>query len=104
SLAVLRTHIRQRGQTGAQSVGSLLPIAGQEFPRPAPRPSFSVLGHGNWLRAGLAPLPPWDDQLSAALRAPGFAALAEAANRRTRHARGALHSGAHGVPEGLRDL
>ncbi|MFC9278892.1 hypothetical protein [Streptomyces collinus] len=39
-----------------------------------------VLGHGNRLRAGLAPLPPRDGQLCAALGEPGFAAPVEAAN------------------------
>ncbi|MDF3298165.1 dTDP-4-dehydrorhamnose reductase [Streptomyces tropicalis] len=55
------------------------PVGSDKFPRPATRPAFSVLGHGNWMRAGLAPPPPWDDQLTAALRVPKFAALAAAA-------------------------
>ncbi|MFE3413372.1 dTDP-4-dehydrorhamnose reductase [Streptomyces mirabilis] len=55
------------------------PVDSDKFPRPAARPAFGVLGHGNWLRAGLAPLPRWDDQLTAALKAPAFAALAAAA-------------------------
>jgi dTDP-4-dehydrorhamnose reductase len=29
------------------------------FPRPAPRPSYSVLGHDGWARAGLAPIRDW---------------------------------------------
>jgi dTDP-4-dehydrorhamnose reductase len=55
------------------------PVGSEKFPRPAARPAFGVLGHGGWLRAGLAPLPPWDDQLASALRLPAFAALAAAA-------------------------
>jgi dTDP-4-dehydrorhamnose reductase len=55
------------------------PVGSDKFPRPATRPAFGVLGHGNWLRAGLAPLPRWDDQLTAALKTPAFAALAAAA-------------------------
>ncbi|WP_249938418.1 dTDP-4-dehydrorhamnose reductase [Streptomyces mirabilis] len=55
------------------------PVDSDKFPRPAARPAFGVLGHGNWLRAGLAPLPRWDDQLTAALKAPAFGALAVAA-------------------------
>ncbi|PBC61540.1 dTDP-4-dehydrorhamnose reductase [Streptomyces sp. Tue6028] len=58
------------------------PVGSDRFPRPAPRPAFGVLGHGNWLRAGLAPLPAWDDQLSAALRTTRFTALAAAARTR----------------------
>ncbi|MFE5173023.1 dTDP-4-dehydrorhamnose reductase [Streptomyces sp. NPDC056634] len=60
------------------------PVGSDKFPRPAARPAFGVLGHGSWLRAGLAPLPPWDDQLTAALKAPEFAALAAAARTSTR--------------------
>ncbi|MDR3080674.1 MAG: NAD(P)-dependent oxidoreductase, partial [Streptomyces sp.] len=55
------------------------PVGSEKFPRPAARPTFGVLGHGKWPRAGLPPLPPWDDQLAAALRTPAFAALADAA-------------------------
>ncbi|MFJ3333894.1 dTDP-4-dehydrorhamnose reductase [Streptomyces sp. NPDC086766] len=60
------------------------PVGSDKFPRPAARPAFGVLGHGNWLRAGLVPLPPWDDQLTAALKEPEFAALASAARGSTR--------------------
>ncbi|MBL1105867.1 dTDP-4-dehydrorhamnose reductase [Streptomyces sp. 5-8] len=59
------------------------PVGSDKFPRPAARPAFSVLGHGNWLRAGLAPLPLWDDQLTTALTAPEFAALAATARTST---------------------
>ncbi|WP_432825414.1 dTDP-4-dehydrorhamnose reductase [Dactylosporangium sp. CA-092794] len=33
------------------------------FVRPAPRPSYSVLGHARWAAAGLAPLRPWPEML-----------------------------------------
>ncbi|SEE37712.1 dTDP-4-dehydrorhamnose reductase [Streptomyces sp. Ag109_O5-10] len=55
------------------------PVGSEEFPRRAPRPAFGVLGHGNWARCGLAVLPRWEDQLTAALAEHPFAALAEAA-------------------------
>ncbi|MGR6972395.1 dTDP-4-dehydrorhamnose reductase [Streptomyces cynarae] len=55
------------------------PVGSEKFPRPAARPAFGVLGHGNWLRAGLMPLPQWYDQLSTALATPSFAGLAAAA-------------------------
>lgn len=38
-----------------------------QFVRPARRPSFSVLGHDAWSRAGLEPLRPWRDALTQAL-------------------------------------
>ncbi|OII27750.1 dTDP-4-dehydrorhamnose reductase [Frigoribacterium sp. MCBA15_019] len=47
----------------------VLPTDSSAFVRPAPRPSFSVLGHDAWTRAGLTPMRPWRE------------ALAEAANR-----------------------
>lgn len=41
----------------------VLPVGTDEFPRPASRPSFSVLGNSEWRRAGLMPLPHWRDGL-----------------------------------------
>lgn len=43
------------------------------FSRPAPRPSYSVLGHTGWARAGLPPLRPWDEALSEAVRTGALA-------------------------------
>jgi dTDP-4-dehydrorhamnose reductase len=37
------------------------------FPRPAPRPAYSVLGHQAWRRTGLDLLPPWQESLARAL-------------------------------------
>lgn len=42
------------------------PTDSSTFVRPAPRPSYSVLGHDGWTRAGLAPMRPWEDALAAA--------------------------------------
>jgi dTDP-4-dehydrorhamnose reductase len=36
------------------------------FVRPAPRPSYSVLGHRRWSEAGLAPIRDWREALHAA--------------------------------------
>ncbi|PJJ61755.1 dTDP-4-dehydrorhamnose reductase [Compostimonas suwonensis] len=36
-----------------------LPTDSSQFVRPAPRPSYSVLGHGAWSRAGLEPMRDW---------------------------------------------
>jgi dTDP-4-dehydrorhamnose reductase len=43
------------------------PTTSREFVRPAPRPSYSVLGHDRWAEAGLAPMEPWEQMLDAAL-------------------------------------
>ncbi|GAA5181091.1 dTDP-4-dehydrorhamnose reductase [Rugosimonospora acidiphila] len=43
------------------------PITTDRFPRPAPRPRYSVLGHDRWTLAGLPALPDWRDMLSSAL-------------------------------------
>jgi len=42
------------------------PTTTDAFPRPAPRPAYSVLGHQAWEAAGLSPLPHWSDALDAA--------------------------------------
>ncbi|ASO22521.1 dTDP-4-dehydrorhamnose reductase [Actinoalloteichus hoggarensis] len=39
-----------------------------DFPRPAPRPAYSVLSGSAWAGEGLTPLPPWRQALSAAFR------------------------------------
>jgi dTDP-4-dehydrorhamnose reductase len=44
------------------------------YVRPAPRPSYSVLGHARWAAAGLAPMRPWRAMLAAALADPAFGA------------------------------
>jgi dTDP-4-dehydrorhamnose reductase len=42
------------------------PTTTDQFPRPAPRPAYSVLGHDGWGRTPLPPLRAWDAALDAA--------------------------------------
>ncbi|KXP07015.1 dTDP-4-dehydrorhamnose reductase [Tsukamurella tyrosinosolvens] len=46
------------------------PCTTADFPRPAPRPAYSVLSPAAWAAWGLAPLPDWRDALDRALAAP----------------------------------
>ncbi|MBC7442263.1 MAG: dTDP-4-dehydrorhamnose reductase [Ramlibacter sp.] len=50
------------------------PTDSSQFVRPAPRPSYSVLGHDAWATAGLAPIRDWRDALAAAAQQGTFEA------------------------------
>lgn len=47
--------------------GLVAPMASSDLDRPAPRPAWSVLGHGAWESAGLPPLRPWREALVSAI-------------------------------------
>ncbi|MEU1646171.1 dTDP-4-dehydrorhamnose reductase [Micromonospora zamorensis] len=46
------------------------PTTSDRYPRPAPRPAYSVLGHSRWATAGLPPLPDWHGALVDAFDSP----------------------------------
>jgi dTDP-4-dehydrorhamnose reductase len=49
----------------------VLPTTTAEFPRPAPRPAYSVLSDAAWRAARLRPMPDWRDALHAAFAEAG---------------------------------
>ena len=46
--------------------GRVLPTTTEAFPRPAPRPAYSVMSLSAWDAAGLTPMPAWRDALRTA--------------------------------------
>ncbi|QYH35597.1 dTDP-4-dehydrorhamnose reductase [Salinibacterium sp. M195] len=50
------------------------PTDSSAFQRPAPRPSFSVLGHHAWLDAGIEPMRDWKQALQAAFESGALTA------------------------------
>jgi dTDP-4-dehydrorhamnose reductase len=46
--------------------GRVLPVGSAGYPRPAPRPAYSVLGHDAWATVGLPPIRHWREAFTAA--------------------------------------
>lgn len=53
-------------ELGGHDPDRVRPTDSASFPRPAPRPAYSVLGHDGWFGAGLDPMRDWRSALSAA--------------------------------------
>lgn len=53
-------------ELGGHDPDRVKPTDSAHFVRPAPRPSYSVLGHDAWLAAGIEPLRDWREALAAA--------------------------------------
>jgi dTDP-4-dehydrorhamnose reductase len=62
---------RGQGQDGEAERGRLTPrpIATADYPTPAKRPAYSVLGHDAWHAAGIAPIGDWKEALHRAFPA-----------------------------------
>jgi dTDP-4-dehydrorhamnose reductase len=60
-----------------QDVSRLVPVSSSEYPRPAKRPSYSVLGHDAWAKTTVEPMRDWRIALAEAMPAIISAVKAE---------------------------
>ena len=56
------------------------PTTSAEFMRPAPRPSYSVLGHDSWIAAGLPAMRDWKDALGEAFSSGALKSVGNSGN------------------------
>ena len=53
-------------ELGGHDPDRVKPTESARFVRPAPRPSYSVLGHTAWLTTGIGPMRDWREALASA--------------------------------------
>ena len=70
---IFKLYDKSQGTDTERPVVSPKPITTAEYPTPAKRPAYSVLGHDAWHAAGIAPIGDWKDALHRAF--PAFGAL-----------------------------
>jgi dTDP-4-dehydrorhamnose reductase len=58
-------------------VSRVIPVSSSEYPRPAKRPSYSVLGHDAWAKTTVEPMRDWRIALAEAMPAIIHAVKAE---------------------------
>jgi len=58
-------------------VSRVVPVSSSEYPRPAKRPSYSVLGHEGWAKTSVEPIRDWRIALAEAMPAIIYAVKAE---------------------------
>jgi dTDP-4-dehydrorhamnose reductase len=65
--AIFARYYQDQDPAGAErSVVTPRPVTTAEYPTPARRPAYSVLGHDAWQAAGIAPIGDWRDALDRA--------------------------------------
>jgi dTDP-4-dehydrorhamnose reductase len=65
--AVFARYHRNQDQAGTErELSSPRPVTTAEYPTPARRPAYSVLGHDAWIAAGIEPIGDWRDALDRA--------------------------------------
>jgi dTDP-4-dehydrorhamnose reductase len=64
-------------KSSGADVSRVIPVSSSEYPRPAKRPSYSVLGHDAWAKTTVEPMRDWRIALAEAMPAIIHAVKAE---------------------------
>jgi dTDP-4-dehydrorhamnose reductase len=64
-------------ELAGQDASRVVPVSSSEYPRPAKRPTYSVLGHDAWAKATVEPMRDWRIALAEAMPAIISAVKAE---------------------------